>query len=146
MLRLQPILILLFILLSLPACKSDLDSMVQGEVSTDSIAGVWKLIEKEEGTYGKKYWMTVAAKPSDTRIFRSDGVILTADSLEVCCRPKELLINGKLIEVKALDSIAPNPTCALIECVACPTWEIEYRGRELIITYCDGLRLKYQRQ
>jgi hypothetical protein len=135
----------LLFLLVLLSCKQD--SMEQPMLTdTASMAGTWRLIETEKGGYGQKFWEATAAKPSDTRIIRQDGVILDSDSLQVCCSPNSLLINGHFFKLPADSTIQKNPVCAVTPCLVCDTWEIERRKKDqIIITYCDGVRMKYVR-
>jgi len=113
---------------------------------TESVAGLWHLSEKEAGSFGKKYWIDAQATSKDSRIILRDGSILGEDSLTVCCAPTSLFINKRLIEVKPNPTLTTNPLCTLIECISCPTWDLEWAGNQLIITYCDGTRLKYLRR
>lgn len=135
--------ILLFLFLTLSCQKDSMD--VPSDALAESVAGVWHLSEKEAGSFGKKYWEDAKATPKDHRIILGNGSVLDTDSLSVCCAPTSLLINKNLIEVKPNPSLTVNPLCALIECVSCPTWDLEWTGNQLIITYCDGTRLKYLR-
>ena len=115
-------------------------------VDTVVIAGTWRLIETEKGGFGQKFWETTSAKTSDSRIIRNDGVILDSDSLQVCCAPNSLLINGQFFKIPTDSTIRKNPLCAVIQCLGCDTWEIEWKKNDqLIITYCDGARFKYAR-
>jgi hypothetical protein len=115
-------------------------------VDTESVAGTWHLSEKEMGSFGKKYWIDAQGTSKDIRVILPDGSILDADSLMICCAPTSLLINKRLVELKPNPSLTVNPLCALMECVSCPTWDLEWAGNQLVITYCDGTRLKYLRR
>ncbi|TDE16238.1 hypothetical protein [Dyadobacter psychrotolerans] len=138
MLRQLSVLLFLFLLLS---CKKDSD---EATPNFASISGTWRLAEIEKGTYGKKFWEKVDFKPSETRIFGTDGTILDKDGLAVCCSPKNVLINGKTLDVRTNPSLT-NPLCSLVDCIYCETWEMEWKNDEIIVTYCDGARYKYLR-
>lgn len=135
------IILFLFIILS---CKDDSDAFL-AEADFFSITGTWRLAEIEKGTFGQKYWEAANSQPSDNLIFTSNGAVLDSDSLKRCCSPTSLLINGQLFNVQPNATLAPNPVCAVINCVSCPTWEIEWKNDEIIIAYCDGSREKYTR-
>lgn len=116
-----------------------LDSFMQ------STTGTWRLTERETGPFGKKYWIDAQGTVKDNRILRADGYILDSDSLVVCCMPTSLLINKKTWDLVPNPSLVANPLCSLNGCVSCSAWELEWLGSQLIITYCDGTRLKYTR-
>ena len=141
MLRQLYFILFLFILL---CCKEDSDALLP-QAYFFSIAGTWRLTEIEKGTFGQKYWEPANVKPSDNIIFIANGSVLDSDSLKRCCSPTSLLINGQLLDIPPSTTLAPNPICAVVNCVSCPTWEIEWKNDELIISYCDGSRQKYTR-
>lgn len=126
------------------SCKKDSDVLLQPNFV--SIAGTWRLAEIEKGSFGQKYWEAANASSSDNIIFLQDGAILDSDSLLLCCSPTSLLINNQLLEIKPDKSLAANPICAFVNCVSCPTWEVQWKNDELIISYCDGTREKYKRR
>ena len=138
MLRQLHIILFLFILLS---CNSDSADMQPAALN--SVAGTWRLIEIEKGGFGQKYWEATVANTGKDLIFREDGVILDSKSQSICCGPTSLLINGVFFEIKPSLTVTANPLCAVVNCVSCPTWEVEWRQNELIISYCDGTREKY---
>lgn len=140
MLRQLYILVFLFLLQS---CTSDSDSITPADLN--SITGTWRLIQIEKGGFGQKYWESAVSTSADYLIFRADGVVLDADSLAKCCGPTSFLINNQLFEIKPSQAVTVNPLCAVVNCASCPTWEIQWKQNELIISYCDGSREKYAR-
>ncbi len=131
----------LFLLLLFSCKKEAIDVPVNDYMH--SISGQWNLSQREKGTYGKKYWEDARATSKDHLIFLESGTIVDLDSLPVCCQPNYLQINKVTIEIKPSPQVAPNPVCALVQCIGCTTWDLEWAKNMLIITYCDGTRLKY---
>ena len=140
---LRQLYIFLFILILL-SCKND--SMEFYSTDVNSITGKWKLVEVEKGTYGQKYWESVAASSAPDLIFGSNGAVVDSTGMAVCCGPTSLIINKQLYKIEPNKSIAPNPVCALVNCAPCVEWEIEWQGgNEMIVQYCNGSREKYRR-
>lgn len=133
-------------LIVLIACKKDDTDTLFADYAITPITGSWRLIEVEKGlATGQTSWAPVAAGQSDTLSFRYDGVVLDGGGEPICCGPNTLIINGVVRPVKPQQPLAPNPACALINCVGCTTWELQFAGNELIITSCNGQRMKYVR-
>lgn len=141
MLRQLSILLILLLVLS---CKED-SADVSPDMYMDSVSGQWNLFQQEKGTYGKKYWENVQATSKDHLIILDKGNIVGLDSMAICCAPNFLQINKTLVEIKANPQVTLNPQCALVQCASCSTWDLELVKNTLIITYCDGTRLKYIR-
>lgn len=139
MLRQLSIFIILFLIIS---CEKDSEKLTQ-DSALESIAGTWYLSEKETGSYGQKYWTDAQASQKDHRIILNDGSILDLDSLVVCCPPSALVINKSYVELAKNGQFAANPMCALVSCETCPSWELTWTGHTMVITYCNGTRLKY---
>jgi hypothetical protein len=134
--------------LVLLSCKKDNPDVQSAAeyLSISSIAGSWKLAEVEKITIDKqKVWEAVPAAQSVVMIFRNDGVILNEDGKPFCCAPTSLIINDHLAEIKPQSPIPANETCALVNCTNCPTWEIELKANEMIVTACNKTRMKYVR-
>ncbi|WP_138477805.1 hypothetical protein [Dyadobacter bucti] len=133
-------------LIVLFSCKKDDMDMLSADDAMASITGPWRLIEVEKGlATGQTSWAPVAAGKGDTLSFRSDGVVLDGESKPICCGPNTLIINGAVMPVKPQQPLAPNPACALINCVGCTTWELQFVENELIVTICNSQRMKYVR-
>ncbi|MCF2488496.1 hypothetical protein [Dyadobacter sp. CY347] len=112
-----------------------------------SVQGKWILtaVEKNAIDGTKNVWEAIVPGKADTLIFRSDGVILDTDGKPRCCAPGTLIINGNVMPVKPQVALPPNPLCAVVNCISCPSWEIELSGSEMIVTPCNNQRLKYVR-
>jgi len=142
----KSILYISIFLIVLVACKKDDTDTLFADYAITSITGRWRLIEVEKGlAAGQTSWVPVAAGQGDTLSFRSDGVVLDGRGEPICCGPNALIINGGVRSVKPQQPLAPNPACAQINCVGCGTWELQFAGNELVITSCNGQRMKYVR-
>lgn len=107
--------------------------------------GRWKLNAIEPAGDVKK-WEPVASKDGYVFEIRYDGVILDASSLPACCAPKYLVYQGKKFTIEPKEKLAPNPTCALVLCLACDTWYLELENDQLITNLCNlGGRNRYTR-
>ena len=141
--RLFYITLFLSILIS---CKKDSVGDLASMADVNSLGGKWHLSEIEKASIdNKNVWEAVAAGQSDTLVFRSDGVILQPDGLPMCCSPKSLLINGRLMDIKPQFPLPANGFCATVNCVFCPLWELTVSSNELIIASCNNTRRKYIR-
>lgn len=108
--------------------------------------GKWKLAETEKITIDhQKLWEPVSGAQSYTMILRNDGVILNADGKPACCAPTSLIINDQLMQIKPQSPIPTNEACELVNCINCPTWEIELTGNQMIVTACNSPRMKFVR-
>jgi hypothetical protein len=136
--------ITLFLSVMLSCKKDSLD--VMGMADMDPVSGKWFLSQVERASVdNKNVWEYVSAAQTDTIAFRSDGVILQADGLPMCCAPKSLIINGSLLDIKPQSPLPANPYCANVSCAYCPVWEITLTGNEMIVSSCNDLRRKYIR-
>jgi len=114
--------------------------------AVSSITGSWKLAETEKITIDNQtVWEAVPSTQSFIIIFRNDGVILNEDEKPLCCAPTSLIINDQLLEIKPQSPIPANKDCELVNCINCPTWEIELIGNQMIIKACNKARMKYVR-
>ncbi len=106
----------------------------------------WRLVAYERTENGKKVWKEADPQYPSYLSFRFDGVVLDSKGLPYCCAPGALNINGKLFEIKPQANIPDNPTCALIDCIGCPIWDITLTGDEFILNLCGiGSVSKYVR-
>ncbi|CAG4993786.1 hypothetical protein DYBT9275_01234 [Dyadobacter sp. CECT 9275] len=133
----------LLLLLVLGCKKDDADGPVNSFAT--GLEGRWKLVETEKGVVGNQGWVAVPGEQADYLIFRSDGVLIDSTGLPACCSPIAFIINQKLFEIKPQAPLAANPACSSRNCVLCPTWDIQYSGNELVVSYCDSPRRKYVR-
>lgn len=134
------------VLVCLLSCKKESDSdPMQFSAAFQSVAGTWHSVEIERSSLdNKSVWGPIASEKSDTLIFRTDGVVLNADSTPRCCAPPTLIINGQLLDVKPQTALPNNPLCEL-NCITCPTWEISWNDDQMIISTCASPRIKYVR-
>ncbi|MCF2516904.1 hypothetical protein [Dyadobacter sp. CY351] len=135
-----------FCIALLLSCKKDtMEAMNAPELL--SVQGKWYLtaVEKNAIDGRNKVWEPIDLAKADTLIFRSDGVMLDTDGKPRCCAPGMLIINDQVMPVKPQVALPPNPLCVLVNCVNCPSWDIELSGPEMIVTPCNNQRLKYVR-
>ncbi|CAG5069455.1 hypothetical protein DYBT9623_02191 [Dyadobacter sp. CECT 9623] len=141
--RLLYITLFLSVLIS---CKKDSFDYMPSMAEINSLGGKWYLTEVERVSIdNKNVWEKVPAAATDTLMFRSDGVILYADGLPMCCSPKSLLINGRLIDIKPQFALPANDFCAKVNCAFCPLWELTVNQDEMIISSCNNFRRKFVR-
>ena len=110
------------------------------------LVGKWRLVAYERMENGTKVWKE--ADPQSTLFvsFRFDGVVLDSKELTYCCPPSALNINGKEVKIIHKTALPENPTCAFIDCMGCPTWEIKLTGDTFILDSCfNSLKSKYVR-
>jgi len=106
----------------------------------------WRLAAYERVENGKKVWKEVDPQSASFVSFRFDGVVLDSKDLPFCCPPNSLNINEKNFKIIPKIALPENPTCALIDCIGCPTWEIKLLGDEFIKEDCGiSLKRKYVR-
>jgi hypothetical protein len=132
------------LLIFLTGCKNDKDDNTP-EPLIKPLVGKWLLKQTELTVNGKKVWQPAPASQPVYLLFRSDGIILNADGKASCCGPKELKINGGLYEIKPQTTVVYSLDCTAVDCFACPTFDIEYAGNEMIISSCFDTRIKYVR-
>lgn len=107
------------------------------------LVGKWRLSAvQQEG----KDWEVVTQSGQHQFEIRYDGVILDSNGLPNCCSPKSLKVNGKLFPIEPKESLPNNPTCALVNCFACETWDIDLQGNTLVLSSCLGAnRSRYEK-
>lgn len=127
-------------------------SMVQcrdknaGPETLQPLVAKWRLAAYERVENGKKVWKEADQQSPSFISFRFDGVVLDGKGLPYCCPPTALNINGKEFKIIPKTAIPENPICAFVDCIGCPTWEIELTDDEFILSLCSiGSRSKYVR-
>ena len=124
-------LILLLFLVSLLGCKEK--SLSPEELQP--LIGKWRLSAVQSNG---KDWEYVTQSGQHQFEIRYDGVILDQNGLPTCCAPKFLKVNGKLFTIEPKESLPNNPSCALIKCAACETWDIDLKANTFILSSCLG--------
>ncbi|MCE7066813.1 hypothetical protein [Dyadobacter sp. CY326] len=129
------------------SCTEKEDMSAMTAYAFETIQGKWYLtaVEKNSIDGTKNIWEQVAAGKADTLVFRADGVVLDASGKPACCVPGAFIINGNLMEVRPQTAVPANPLCASVNCVNCPSWDIQLNGNEMIMTQCNKPRLKFIR-
>jgi hypothetical protein len=142
--RLLYVPILVMILLG---CKSnENDSVAVQSAALQSLVGKWLMTETEQIINGKLVWTKAATLTPVYLSFSPEGVPLDSDGLAFCCAPNELYVNGSNIKIdQKAKLIYFNEACAKVNCISCPTMDIEQSGNEIIVSYCQGARIKYVR-
>lgn len=131
-----------FLFLSMVQCRDK----NAGPETLQPLVAKWRLATYERVENGKKVWKEVDSQSPSFISFRFDGVVLDSKGLPYCCPPSALNINGKEFKIIPKATIPENPTCAYIDCIGCPTWEIELRDNDFILSLCSiGSRSKYVR-
>ena len=135
------------LLIMLLGCKSnENDDVAAQSAALQSLVGKWLMTETEQIVNGKLVWTKATTLTPVYLFFSPEGVPLDSDSLAFCCGPAELYINGSNIKLDPKAKLPYyNPVCALASCISCPTMDIEQSGNEIIVTYCQGGRVKYVR-
>lgn len=137
-----PVLFLLSILLF--QCKKDKTEDPDPRIA--KIVGKWRFDAREVEENGKKTWQLQSGVTSNYIIIRSDGVMLDADGLRLCCSPIAYNLNGAHFQIIPKTDVPYNPTCVSVDCVGCDTLQLDQIGNELVITSClDERRTKYVR-
>jgi hypothetical protein len=141
----KQILFLLAFSVMLLNCKKDRNDP-SPEVA--GIVGRWQLTEIEKTENGQKTWLSAVYYDQPTYLnFRNDGVLLDGKELPYCCAPDSLNVNGVPFKVVPKADLPVNPTCALVDCATCPTWNIQQNGDEMIVESCATFpRHKYVRK
>ncbi|WP_353721427.1 hypothetical protein [Dyadobacter sp. 676] len=134
------------VLVWLLSCQKESAGDLAPNYAFATVSGPWHSIEVERSSLdNKSTWEPIEASKSDTLIFRGDGVVLNADGTPRCCAPATMIINGTLLDVKPQTALPNNPQCELLQCVACPSWEISLSDDQLILAPCNSPRVKYVR-
>ncbi|MPR33739.1 hypothetical protein [Salmonirosea aquatica] len=114
----------------------------------EEIVGKWRLDAVEKTVNGQKVWEQVSGPvPIFTYylVFRFDGVILGEKGLSWCCSPETLIVNGTSFKIKPKAKVPTNPQCAYVDCISCPSWDLEQRDNELILTSaCEFLNYRHR--
>ena len=113
------------------------------------IVGRWRLDAVEKTVNGQKVWEKVSYDPPTYLAFRFDGVILDGKGLPWCCSPEMLIVNGTSFKIEPKAKVPSNPQCAYVDCFTCPSWDLEPKENELILTSsCQSLnsRSRYFRE
>lgn len=109
------------------------------------IVGRWRLDAMEKTVNGQKVWEKVSFNSPAYLAFRFDGVILDGEGLPACCAPDSLVVNGTPFKIKPKAKVPENPQCHFVDCALCPSWDLEQKDNELIITSrCDVLNFRYR--
>lgn len=109
------------------------------------VVGKWMLNAVKQAGDAKQ-WEPIASKDGYVFEIRYDGVILDANGLPACCVPSYLVYQGKKFTIEPKEKLAPNPSCALVLCLACDTWYLELENDQLILNQCNsGGRNRYAR-
>lgn len=116
-----------FLLVGIFSCKEK--QLTPEEIQP--LVGKWKLDAIEPAGDVKK-WEPVASKDGYVFEIRYDGVILDANGLPACCVPSYLVYQGNKFTIEPKEKLAPNPSCALVLCMACDTWYLEIENGQLI--------------
>ena len=116
-----------------------------GPEEISPLVGKWRLEAVEEAT-GEKKWKPISAKEGYVFEVRYDGVILDAGGLPACCAPSSLLFNGQKFVIEPKESLPQNPSCALVLCMACDTWEMNLQNDTLIVRYCSSAGNRFVRE
>jgi hypothetical protein len=98
------------------------------------IVGKWRLDAIEKTVNGQTAWEKVSYDQPWYLVFRFDGVILDGNGLPYCCAPETLIVNGAPFKIKPRAEIPENPQCYLVDCASCPSWDLEQKENELILT------------
>lgn len=122
-----------FLVLGIFSCKEK--QLTPEEIQP--LVGKWKLDAIEPAGDTKK-WESVASKDGYIFEIRYDGVILDANGLPACCVPSYLIYQGNKFTIEPKEKLAPNPTCALVLCLACDTWYLEIENGQLITNACNS--------
>jgi hypothetical protein len=135
-----PILVIMLL-----GCKSnENDSVAAKSVALQSIVGKWLMSETEQIVNGKLVWTKATTLTPVYLSFSPEGVPLDSDGLAFCCGPDELYVNGSNIKIDPKAKLPyVNPVCVLSSCISCPTMDIEQSGNEMVVSYCQGGRVKY---
>ncbi|WP_159470631.1 hypothetical protein [Dyadobacter sp. 3J3] len=137
--RLFYIPLLLILLLN---CKKDKIDTQPDEIMKP-LVGKWHLTETEETVNGKKMWVPVTLTTVYVT-FRFDGILLDEKEMVGCCATKIYNINNTKFEVIPRAAV-PYYDCSTVYCAACPSYDIEFNGNEMIISRCNSARSKYIR-
>ncbi|CAG5000003.1 hypothetical protein DYBT9275_02364 [Dyadobacter sp. CECT 9275] len=125
-------------------CKKDKE---ETPLPFESIVGRWRADAVENTVNGQKVWEKVLYTDPYYFSFRDDGVILDSRGLPACCSPDSLKVNGVAFKIIPQSGLPDNPACAYVDCVGCPSWDIQQNGDEIIISYCYGVqRAKFIRE
>ena len=137
-----PILVMMLL-----GCKSnENDSVAAQSAALQSIFGKWLMTETEQVVNGKLVWTKATTLTPVYLSFSPEGVLLDSDGLAFCCGPDELYVNGSNIKIDQKAKLTYfNEACATVNCIGCPTMDIEQSGHEMIVSYCQGGRVKYIR-
>ena len=132
---------LLFFLVTVILWSCDEKRLAPDEIKP--VVGKWMLNSVKQGGDAKQ-WELITPKDATVFEIRYDGVVLDADGLPACCAPKYLVYQGKKFTVEPKKKLAPNPSCALVLCLACDTWYLELENGQLITDLCNtGVRSRY---
>ncbi|TDE14501.1 hypothetical protein [Dyadobacter psychrotolerans] len=121
------------------ACQKDDKDPVAG---VEPIVGSWRLAAVEKIADGKSSWENVQNPDGNDLNFRYDGVIVDSQGRGICCGPGSLVINGNNFTIKPKTELDYGH-CAAVNCVYCPTWEIEVKDNELTVSTCGQGKRKY---
>ncbi|HAK76023.1 MAG TPA: hypothetical protein DCR35_14970 [Runella sp.] len=122
-----------FLLVGIFSCKEK--QLTPEEIQP--LVGKWKLDAIEPAGDVKK-WEPVASKDGYVFEIRYDGVILDANGLPACCVPSYLVYQGNKFTIEPKEKLAPNPSCALVLCMACDTWYLELENGQLVTNACNS--------
>ncbi|MBB3838621.1 hypothetical protein FHS57_002627 [Runella defluvii] len=122
-----------FLVLGVFSCKEK--QLTPEEIQP--LVGKWKLDAIEPAGDVRK-WESVASKDGYVFEIRYDGVILDANGLPACCVPSYLVYQGNKFTIEPKEKLAPNPSCALVLCMACDTWYLELENGQLITNACNS--------
>ncbi|MBB3837414.1 hypothetical protein FHS57_001408 [Runella defluvii] len=140
----KPVIFLLLIVV-LGSCKPK--TVVPETIAP--LVGKWRLEAYESTVNGKKEWTltSINASTANYILIREDGVLLTGNGQELCCAPAALIVNGKRFEIVPKSAIPNNPMCALVDCIGCATWDIEWSEDTFILNLCvSSSRSRYVRE
>ena len=137
--------IFLLLIVALGSCKPK--AVVPETIAP--LVGKWRLDAYETTVNGKKEWTLTSINASTANYIqiREDGVLLTGNGQELCCAPSSLTINGKRFEIIPKSAIPDNPMCALVDCIGCATWDIEWTEDTFVLSLCiNSSRSRYVRE
>ncbi|MCF0057288.1 hypothetical protein [Dyadobacter sp. CY356] len=133
-----------FLLIFLLGCKSKENDGVAAQELAYSLAGSWQMTETEMTINNKKVWQADTSKNLQYLNFSPEAVLLDKNGKAGCCAAREYNINGNLYKIDPqVWASYYDEACELVNCFGCQRLDIEYFGKEMIMTGCTGIRVKY---
>ncbi|WP_159470633.1 hypothetical protein [Dyadobacter sp. 3J3] len=125
-------------------CKKDKIDTQPDEIMKP-LVGRWNLKETEQIVNGEKVWVPFAGSEAVYTNFRFDGIELDENGKASCCAPKIYNINNTIFEVTPRVAVAYDYDCTLVDCMPCPSYDIEVNGNQMMISRCSLARSKYRK-